>query len=210
MKVDPLSLALALLLLWTPIMVFVRHSMRDRLKNPIRNRSATIGRMILTPVNWIDFARAMAGVWVLRELGITLEPGVLGMGMLLMVVFAGVLGIGVLFQTIWHDEELIIVGPMFYLAGATAMLVPWQVVLFAVLLGVTLAQMFSRVAWMFTLVPFLFLVFAELFGGIGLSLAVAAGLYLIPLLIAVGAQTPIALMHGKSALDRVRVPHARL
>lgn len=210
MKVDPLSLALALLLLWTPIMLFVRQSMRDRLKNPIRNRSATIGRMILTPLNWIDMARAATGLWVLRELGVTIEPGVLGLGMLMLLVYAGVLAIGVLFQTIWHDDELIIMGPIFYIAGATVLLVSWQVGLFAILLGVTLAQMFGRLSWLFTFVPFLFLVFAELFGGLGLSLAIAAGLYLLPMLIAVGAQTPVAFMHGKSALDRIRVPHARM
>jgi hypothetical protein len=70
--------------------------------------------------------------------------------------------------------------------------------------------MLSRLSWMFTIVPVLFLMFAKLFGGIGIALAVAGGLYLLPLLIATGAQTPVALMHGRSALDRVRVPHARL
>ncbi|HEY5551734.1 MAG TPA: hypothetical protein VIK52_07590 [Opitutaceae bacterium] len=210
MKVDPLSLALALVLLWTPIMVFVRQSMRDRLKNPIRNRSATIGRMLLTPLNWIDMARAAGGFWVLRELAITIEPGVTGVGTLVLMVYAGVLAIGVLFQTIWHDEELIIIGPLFYIAGATVLLVSWQVGLFSILLGVTLAQMLSRLSWMFTLVPLLFVVFAKLFSGLGVSLALAAGLYLLPLLLAIGAQTPVALMHSRSALDRVRVPHARM
>jgi hypothetical protein len=210
MKVDPLSLALALVLLWTPVMLFVRQSMRDRLKNPIRNRSATIGRMILTPLNWIDMVRAAVGVWLLRELAITIESGVTGVGMLVLPVHAGALAIGVLFQTIWHDEELIVLGPLFYLAGATVLLISWQVGLFSILLGVTLAQMFSRLSWIFTLVPVLFVVFATLFIGIGITLAVAAGLYLLPLLVAVGAQTPVAFMHSRSALDRVRVPHARL
>jgi len=210
MKVDPLSLAIALVLLWTPVMLFVRESMRDRLKNPIRNRSATIGRMLLTPLNWIDLARAAGGVWVLRELAITVDPGVTGVATLVLFVQAGVLAIGVLFQTIWHEEELIVLGPLFYIAGATVLLVSWQVGLFSVLLGVTLAQMFSRLSWMFTLVPVLSVVFAKLFGGIGITLAVAGGLYLLPLLIAVGAQTPVALMHSRSALDRVRVPHARM
>ncbi|HUG10450.1 MAG TPA: hypothetical protein VMM36_05530, partial [Opitutaceae bacterium] len=149
-------------------------------------------------------------VWVLRELAITAETGVSGLGTLLLVVQAGVVAIGVLFQSIWHDEELIVVGPLFYIAGATGLLVSWQVGLFSVLLGVTLAQMFSRLAWMFVLVPLLSLVFAKLFGGIGIALAVAGGLYLLPQLVAIGAQTPVALMHGRSALDRVRVPHARL
>jgi hypothetical protein len=210
MKVDPFSLALALLLLWTPVMLFVRQSMRDRLKNPIRNRSATIGRMILTPLNWVDLARAAGGVWVLRELAITVEPGVTGLGTLVLLIQAGVLAIGVLFQTVWHDEELIILGPVFYIAGATVLLVSWQVGLFSILLGVTLAQMLSRLSWMFIIVPVLSVVFARLFGGIGIALAVAGGLYLLPLLIAIGAQTPVALMHSRSALDRVRVPHARL
>jgi hypothetical protein len=70
--------------------------------------------------------------------------------------------------------------------------------------------MFSRLSWMFMLVPVLLLVFAKLFGGIGITLAVAGCLYLLPLLIATGAQTPVALMHSRSALDRVRVPHARM
>lgn len=210
MKVDPLSLALALVLLWTPVMLFVRQSMRDRLKNPIRNRSATIGRMLLTPLNWIDLARAAGGVWVLRELAITIEPGISGLGAPVFLVQAGVLAIGVLFQSIWHDEELIVLGPLFYIAGATGLLVSWQVGLFSILLGVTLAQMFSRLSWMFTIVPVLSVVFARLFGGIGVPLAVAAGLYLLPLLIAIGGQTPVALMHSRSALDRVRVPHARM
>lgn len=210
MKVDPLLLALALVLLWTPIMLFVRRPMRERLKNPIRNRSATIGRMLLTPINWIDAARAAGGIWVLHELAITVEPGVVGLGTLVLLFYAGALAIGVLFQTIWHDEELIVVGPLFYLAGATVLLVSWQVGLFSILLGVTLAQMFNRLSWMFALIPVLSLVFARLFGGLGIALAVAAGLYVLPLLIAIGAQTPLALMHSRSALDRVRVPHARL
>lgn len=210
MKVDPLSLALALLLLWTPLMVLVRQSMRDRLKNPIRNRSATIGRMLLTPLNWIDLARAAGGFWVLRELAVTIESGVIGVGTLVLVVCAGVLSIGVLFQTVWHDEELIVIGPLFYIAGATVLLVSWQVGLFSILLGVTLAQMLSRLSWMFTIVPVLFVAFGMLFGGLGVTLAIAAGLYPLPLLIAIGAQTPVAFMHGRSALDRVRVPHARM
>jgi hypothetical protein len=127
-----------------------------------------------------------------------------------LVVQSGVLAVGVLFQTIWHDEELIVLGPLFYIAGATVLLVSWQVAVFSILLGVTLAQMFSRLSWMFMLVPVLLLVFAKLFGGIGITLAVAGCLYLLPLLIATGAQTPVALMHSRSALDRVRVPHARM
>lgn len=210
MNVDPLSLALALLLLWAPIMLLVRQSMRDRLKNPIRNRSATIGRMLLTPLNWIDFVRAGAGTWVLREIALTIDPGVIGLGTLLLVVHAAIFAIGMLLQTIWHDEELIVMGPLFYLAGVSGLLVSWQVALFAILLGVTLAQMFNRLSWLFLVVPVLFLVFSKLFGGLGLSMALAAGLYVLPLLIASSAQTPVAFMHGKSALDRVRVPRARM
>jgi hypothetical protein len=166
--------------------------------------------MILTPLNWIDLARAAGGVWVLRELAITIEPGVTSAGALVLVVQSGVLAVGVLFQTIWHDEELIVLGPLFYIAGATVLLVSWQVAVFSILLGVTLAQMFSRLSWMFMLVPVLLLVFAKLFGGIGITLAVAGCLYLLPLLIAIGAQTPVAFMHSRSALDRVHVPHARM
>jgi len=210
MKFDPNSLALAIMLLWTPLMVFVRPSMRERLKNPIRNRSATIGRMVLTPINWIDMIRAGAGVWVLRELAITAEPGVLGLGTLLIVVLSAILSIGILSQSVWHDEELIVIGPLFYLAGITAILLPWPVGLFAILLGVTLAQMFSRLHWAFVIVPMLLGLFATAFGGIGLLLAVNCVLYVLPFLIAIGGETPVAFMHGKSALDRIRVPHARL
>jgi len=210
MNIDPLSLALALVLLWTPIMLFVPQAMRDRLKNPIRNRSATMGRMLRTVMNCVDLARAAGGFWVLHRLAITIEPGVTGVGTLVLILQGAILAVGVLFQTIWHDEELIILGPVFYIAGATFLLISWQVGLFAIVLGITLAQMLKRVAWLFMIVPFLFVVFAKMFGGLGMSLAVACGLYVLPLLIAIGAQMPLAVMHSRSALDRVRVPRARL
>ena len=166
--------------------------------------------MALTPINWIDFIRALAGAWVLRELVVTTEAGASVPGVPLILVQGGILGVGALSQTVWRDDGLIVIGPVFYIAGAAMFLVSWQVALFAVLLGITLAQMLGRLSWMFAFAPFFFLVFAVVFGGFGLWLPVGAGLFVVPPLVAVGARAPLAMMHARSVLDRMRVPHAKI
>ncbi len=131
---DWILFILAVVLLWAPYPPLTN---RLRLGSLLaRYTQPEIGRVLAYQPNYIDLLRAVAALFVLRELlarwpdGVgahtTLQPG---------PVLMAVVALGALLQTVRMPLPLTIMGPIFYMTGVTLLLPGWLEGAFAVAFG---------------------------------------------------------------------------
>ena len=204
MKIDWLLLLASVLLLWTPTILLMGGPARSRLRNPARNQKVTFPQMALTPLNWIDLLRAAAGVFMLQSWALLPDPTFPGSGVAAMLLRFLIIGLGVFLQSGWVADRLVVMGPTFYLAGLTVALAPWQVWSFALVLGLVAAGLLHRFRWHLATSLGALVAFAALFRAFQPSTLVALSLWMLPLLLNIRANDPIAFLHRRSSLDRRR------
>lgn len=123
----------AIVCLWAPS--FLPPGLGRRLNQGRRVLRATVGGMLRAWPNWLDAARAAGGTWLLMGPAITIDPHAAGAGFSALALRAVVLGIGVLVATVRPKRGVVLLSPIFYLCGITAVLPGWSVGGFAVLVG---------------------------------------------------------------------------
>jgi hypothetical protein len=124
---------LALALLWAPS--FLPSVLSRRLSQGRRVLPPTVLGMLRAWPNWLDAARAAGGTFVLMGPAITIDPQAAGGGFNALAVRASALGIGLLVATVRPKAGLVLLSPVFYLCGMTAVLPGYFTGGFAVLVG---------------------------------------------------------------------------
>jgi hypothetical protein len=127
----PFFMGAAILLLPAlPLSASVRKYLHSRL-----NSTTSLGFLLRAWQNWVDLIRAGAGVYVLKEYAIHIDPAIKGAGTQALVVEGALLGIVLLFQVVRLAQGVLFVAPIFYLCGLTLVLAGYTTGGFAVFAG---------------------------------------------------------------------------
>jgi hypothetical protein len=198
MKIDWNILLLAVLLLWTPMVALIGAETRARWVHPVRAWRMTFLRLVLTPVNWIDFCRAVAGAWLLWHPAINVDASSAHGEATALALRIAILAMAVLLQSGWIADRFIVLGPTFFLLGITVVVAPWPVWFYGFVAGLIAAATLGRCRWHLATVALSIALSAVGFGLLGAGSMVTALLWLVPLLLSGTAHEPIAFLYHRS------------
>ena len=213
MRIDPLYLALAIVLLWLPTALFLGRRRRRELRIPDRETGLTIPALLASAWSWIDLLRAGAGAWILVELAIR-PPLLSGAPTLCSILHVAALGLGVWSQTMLTGSLRLRLAPLCYLVGLSVVLLPWQVSLFGGVLGLTLAAMMGQWLMAFWILPVTLVAASVLFQKTGMLNLLLPAVYLITAILGVRPERPIAWVYARKRVDTTtprdptRIPHS--
>lgn len=177
-----LPLLAAVLVLWTPLVLFVGRRLRRKLTFPERNYCVGMNHLLLSPWSWLDLLRAGAGAWVLVHVAIKVAVIKQTVGGRVfdhtnpypaLGLQVAILGIGVLLQLFATGNALIRVAPLFYLLGIALGVAPWEMAVFGGLLALTIGGLVRWPLGVFLFLPVCYAGFAFLFRQL-------SPLYLVP------------------------------
>ena len=204
MRIDPLSLLLALVLLWIPTALFIGRRRRHNLCVSDRRRTGVTFLGLLYSVwTWVDLTRAGLGAWVLANLAVLpplpTEPSS-GTGRhLCTVIVLGVLFLGVWSQTMLTGSRHLRLAPLGYLVGIAAAMLPWQIAVFGIMLGLCLTGMTGYWILSFWILPITLGAFVALFRQLGLINILVPPLFLIPAIMGVRPNFPLSWIYARTA-----------
>ncbi len=203
MRFDSLYLSLAVVFLWLPLAALLGRRVRRELRNPARGSLVTLPALLRSPWAWFDLLRAGGGLWLLLHHVVlpalpTDKPPTQTMIWALRVAVPVALLLGVWIQTMITGSRRLRLAPLFYLLGITVVLLRWQVWLFGGLLGFTLTAMLRRWQLVFWLLPATLIAAAALFRMLDLSVAIVAVLYVLPGLLGLRPQRPLAWIFSQA------------
>jgi len=200
MRIEPLYLALAIVLLWLPTALFLGRRRRRELRVPDRESGLTILSLLASVWSWIDLLRAGAGAWILVYLAIR-PPLLSGPSTLCSILQVAVLGLGVWSQTMLTGSFRLRLAPLCYLVGLSVALLPWQVSLFGGVLGLTLAAMMSQWIMAFWILPVTLVAASVLFQKTGMLNLLLPAVYLVAAILSVRPERPIAWVYSRKRVD---------
>lgn len=208
MRIDYLYLSLAVVLLWLPLAALLGRRVRRELRNPARGSLVTLPALLRSPWAWCDLLRAGGGMWLLLHQVVlpalpTDKPPTQAMIWALRVAIPTVLLLGVWIQTMLTGSRRLRLAPLFYLLGITVVLLHWQVWLFGGMLGFTLTAMLRRWQLVFWLLPATLIAAAALFRMADLPVAIIAVLYVLPGLLGLRPERPLAWVFSEAHAFRV-------
>lgn len=199
MRIATLYLALALALLWFPTAFFLGRRRRRELRNPTRSDLITLPSLLCSPFSWIDLFRAAGGTLILTHLAVippnrALTPVESAIGL---AIFALPLVISSWVQTMVTGSRWLRLAPLFFLLGIAATALPWEVVLFGSLLGLTLTGMLGRWRFVFWILPACLIAASVLFRQIGIPSLLVPILFGIPALLDLNPNRPLAWVSAR-------------
>jgi|GEM_PF-5726864 len=208
MRIAPLFLALALILLWCPTALFIGHRRRGTLHASERNASGAFPGILRSFWSWLDLARATAGSWILAHHAVQpmfpSEPG-LGQTLRTAVVFS-VLLLGTLSQTLLTGSRRVRLAPLGYLVGIACALLPWQISTFGLALGITLAGMLRYWFLLFGLLPLSLGAMAALYGQLAIGTLLVPVLFLVPGILGVHPDHPLTWLYDRKPVSTEAAP----
>lgn len=208
MRIDYLFLTLAVVLLWLPLAALLGRRVRRELRNPARGSLVTLPALLCSPWAWFDLLRAGGGMWLLihqvvpKSLPTDTPPSQTAIWALRVAVPCALL-LGAWSQTMLTGSRRLRLAPLFYLFGITVVLLPWQISLFGGVLGFTLTAMLRRWQLVFWLLPATLLAAAALFRMLNLAVALIAVLYVLPGLLGLRPERPLAWVFSQARSFRV-------
>jgi len=210
MRIAPLYLALALILLWWPTALLIGQRRRGKLHASERNASGAIPGVLRSFWFWLDLARASAGAWIMANRAvlplISSEPAV-GQNLRTAIVFS-VLLLGVISQTLLSGSRRVRLAPLSYLVGIACVLLPWQVSTFGIALGITLAGMLRYWFLLFWLLPLALGAMAALYGQLAIGTLLVPVLYIIPGILGLHPDHPLTWLYDRKPVSAEVVPEA--
>lgn len=201
-----LYLALALALLWLPTGLLLGRRRRRELRTTDRDNLVSLPGLMRSPWAWLDLARAGAGAWLLSTKIFlpTVGPVAKQAVYIALAVQLGALLFGVWLQVMATGSRRLRLAPLFYLFGLTALLAPWQVSLFGVALALTLTGMLGQWRSVFWIMPVCLAAAAALFRSFGIMSVFMPILYLIPGLLGVRPERPLAWIFSRTRAPRLQ------
>jgi hypothetical protein len=133
MSIEWLALAVALVVLFPPLPMSA--SLRRYVFRSRRNATATVKSLAGQWQNWIDFARAAAGTYILIHYAVTANPEIPGASNKALAMQGSILAAAVLVQGVRVGDDFRIVAPIFYLCGYTLALSGYEAGGFAIFAG---------------------------------------------------------------------------
>ncbi len=202
-----LYLALALLLLWLPVGLLVGHRRRRELRKSDRDNVVSLPALMRSPWAWFDLFRAGAGAWLVSTKIFLPPTGPVSKQAVYIALAVQLCALlfGVWLQVMATGSRRLRLAPLFYLFGLTALLAPWQVSLFGVALAVTLTGMLGQWRSVFWIMPVCLAAAAALFRSFGIMSIFMPILYLVPGLLGVRPERPLAWICSRAGIRRLRV-----
>lgn len=203
MRIAPLFLALALILLWWPTALLIGQRRRGKLHASERNAAGAIPGILRSFCSWLDLARASAGSWLLANhavLPLFSSETAVGQNLRTAVVLS-VLFVGALSQTLISGSRRVRLAPLSYLVGIACALLPWQVSTFGIALGITLAGMLRYWFLLFWLLPLSLGAMAALYGQLAVSTLLVPVLFLVPGILGLHPNHPLAWLYDRKPVS---------
>ncbi len=211
MRIAFLYLALALVLLWLPLGLLLGRRRRRELSHPERSNLVTLPLLLRSPWAWVDLIRAGVGAWVLAN---RIFLPVVGPVPKTTIYLAVGLQLAALLFSVWLQvmatgSRRLRLAPLFYLLGLTVVLLPWQASLFGVALGLTLTGMLGQWRVVFWIMPVCLGAACALFRSINFVSVAVPLAYLIPALLGVRPERPLAWVFSRSRGKSARTEEPR-
>lgn len=204
MRVDPLYLSLALVLLWLPLALLLGRRRRRELRNPAGSALVTLPALLASPWSWLDLIRAAGGTWLLAH-KVLLPPTA---PLRTIDVLAGLLvQMLPLIPAVWIQVMLtgsrrLRLAPLFFAIGIAAIILPWQVSIFGGVLAFTLTGMLRRWRVIFWIMPVCLVGTAALFRMVSIACVLVPLLFVLPALLGVRPERPLSWVFNRArALD---------
>lgn len=163
-----------------------------------RNVAASVRSLLGIWQNWADLIRAGAGVYLLTQFAVELNPEIKGAGTKALLLEAAILSVVLLFQVVRVGGGVRLVAPIFYLCGFTLALGGYAAGGFAVFTGWLFAIGGRKPAYQLPIMG------VALAGGgylldFNLRLVLACGLIFLPLFLAFMARQQLAFVAQEPA-----------
>jgi hypothetical protein len=181
LKIHWLFFLVAIGLLAPPLLIPA--PLRKYLAKPRRNEPASVFSLLGLWQNWVDLARAAAGVYVLTELGIEVPSGVEGVATKALILEGCVLIATTVVQTIRSTSTIQFLAPIFYLSGVTLILPGYVPGGFAVFVGWLFALGGGKAIYQLPVMGIALGAVGSLLG-LSLPLILNCGLIYLPLILA--------------------------
>lgn len=200
MRLAPLYLTLAIVLLWLPLALVLGRRRRHELRNPARSDQVTLPSLLACVWSWLDLARAAGGTWLLLNKTVLpatapLRPLDVALSMAVQLV---PLIPAVWIQVMLTGSRRLRVAPLFFLLGIAGVLLPWQVSVFGIALAFTLTGMLQRWPAIFWIMPACLAGIAALFRSINLATLLTPLLFILPGLLGVRPERPLSWVIARS------------
>ncbi|MFT3831588.1 MAG: hypothetical protein QM691_17975 [Opitutaceae bacterium] len=207
-----LYLALALVLLWVPTGVCLGRRRRRELREPAPDAHIALPRMLVSPWFWLDLLRGGFGAWLivyripLAELLSALHLAAPGESPIPRQFQYGWIAfqLGALLLAVWLQVMLtgaryLRLAPLSFLLGAAVGLLSWKVYLFGGALALALTGMLGNWRAVFWIMPISLAAAAALFRSINALTALLPVMCLIPALLSVRSDRPLAWVLARRA-----------
>jgi len=181
-----------ILCLGIPTTIFSTAKLREKLRQSARRHESGMTSLARSSVNWIDLLRAGMGAWIIQKVLPTSSAGQDDLALTFLVAQVAIFTFAVVAQTIWIQRPICVIGPLFFLSGLAFILCGPIVAGFALALSLGCALMLRRLSLAFLFVPASLLIFAALFGRIGIMTIVTAGAFALPAFLSFAFHTRIA------------------
>jgi hypothetical protein len=171
---------------------------RERLPG---DESVWLGEELGKRRNWLDLLRALIGGYAVVVMAVNTPPGVLpgDLGLAFPWVQGGVLVAGVLVQTVRYEARLALYPPIFFVGGLVFALVGWKAALLA-FFAVWALNVVLPSAMIFLVVHgFIVLILGLVMTRAPLESSVAAGLIVMPTLLALLSKRRLMAQFGRKA-----------
>jgi hypothetical protein len=217
-----LYLALALVLLWLPTGLCIGRRRRRELREPARDAQVGLPTLLATPWAWIDLIRAGCGSWLLvfnialpdllQVLHVPLVPNApipmqYQVGWIAFQL--GSLLVAVWIQVMITGARRVRLAPLFFILGVALGLLSWKVYTFGGILGLTLTGMLGRWRAVFWIMPVTLTAAAALFRSLNALSALVPVLCLVPALLGVRPERPLAWLLSRRLNQPIRTEERR-
>jgi hypothetical protein len=202
MNPDYVLLFLALLGLWTPAAILLPATAKRKLFSNARRRKEEFGALLSSKLNWIDLLRGAGCTWLIQNSVFHFEKGQDELALVFTFVQLAIVAVAVLAQTIWFSRKTCVIGPVFFLAGATCILSGPLVGAFAIGLAIAASLMLGRLSYVFVAAPICLALFGSVFGRLGLSTIFSAGLFALPAFLAFALGVRLTFIRKKKYPER--------
>lgn len=215
-------LPIALLLLWLPRQWFrfggkvtalagapKNASGKRRRRSPTEERDKTDVSLKLKDElakvrNWIDLVRALIGGIALTHVCFSVAPDAAkGVSVQILVIESVILVVAVLIQTIRLENRFSLVAPVFFILGLSIAIIGWKAAVFAIVGVWTLNLVLPSAGVFLFFFAVLEICFGFLLKGAALtSVALAAGLSMLPVIFSAVTKRPLVRLNKKTKLRR--------
>ncbi|HLP07119.1 MAG TPA: hypothetical protein VK178_03070 [Opitutaceae bacterium] len=217
-----LYLALALVLLWLPTGVCLGRRRRRELREPARDSQIGLPRLLASPWSWVDLLRAGFGSWLvvfqipllglLQALHVSLAPNVqipdhYQYGWIAFQL--GSLLLGVWLQVMITGARHLRLAPLFFILGAAIGLLSWKVYVFGAALALALTGMLGNWRAVFWILPVTLAGAAALFRSLNALSVLLPVMCLIPALLGVRPERPLAWVLARASKQPATNPSRR-